>query len=828
MCSWRHAVQEYCRSVGLKPGGNMKDRKESYQQLKKKHDRLLSSINNTTEAIYCFEYELPISISLPIDVQVEQFYNGVLVECNSAFANAYGARSVEEVLGLNLTGLSGKPPSMLDDLISDFIRSEYCFIDRAITEKFFGEQERHIVNNSHAVIENRVLLRIWGSFRDVTEQKQAEKDRDSLADQLRTLLENSPDFLYFKDTNRRFVRASKTFCDLFNCSMEDIIGKKDDDLFPQHVAVDTVADDLSVIETGQPLVNREEGGGELPWVITTKLPWYDDKGKIIGLFGITRDITDRKQAEDALRESEERYRTFFETAFEAIVLMHGLVYIEANSHALELFGCSSRDQLIGKTSTDFSPKYQSDGEQSENKARRLLDLALSGYPQTFEWIHQRFDGTTFEAEISLRQTEISGEGFGLAVLRDITRRNQTQREVVNTSNLLQAVFNESNLGMVVVSFPDQQIQVVNQTAAKIFGEDIERYIGVLGSQVKPTWKLFGADGKQLGKNDHPLPLLLHGKTMSETELRLERLDGSSRWGLVRTFHVTGQDGNPTAGVITFVDITERKKAEGALQEREERYRKLVEICPDMVSVTIDGILEFVNPAFMKAYGGIDPSQFIGKKIEQFIHPDEHAKIRERIKKQLETGLPVQAKEVRLIRQDGSTFFGESAATPFSYKGTTAIQAIIRDITERKRAEEEKLSLELQVQHAQKLESMGVLAGGIAHDFNNLLVGVLGNADMALMDLNPESPVRSYIEKIQNASARLADLTQQMLAYSGKSQIVVETLDLSRLVEEMAPLLNISTTKKVDIKLETQEDLPPIKADANQITTSGHEPDHQCC
>lgn len=128
---------------------------------------------------------------------------------------------------------------------------------------------------------------------------------------MQTLLANIPDYIYFKDKNRRFVRASNSFCDLFRCNMEGIIGKKDEDLFPEEVAEETVSDDRQVIKTGIPLINKEEGGKSISgvehWVLTTKLPWRDRKGNIIGLFGISKEITHSKRAKEALRISEERY-----------------------------------------------------------------------------------------------------------------------------------------------------------------------------------------------------------------------------------------------------------------------------------------------------------------------------------------------------------------------------------------------------------------------------------------------------------------------------------------------------------------------------------------
>ncbi|QVW34630.1 PAS domain S-box protein [Geobacter sulfurreducens] len=143
-------------------------------------------------------------------------------------------------------------------------------------------------------------------------------------------------------------------------------------------------------------------------------------------------------------------------------------------------------------------------------------------------------------------------------------------------------------------------------------------------------------------------------------------------------------------------------------------------------------------------------------------------------------------------------------------------AVVRDITERKRAEEEHESLEKQLLHAQKLESLGVLAGGIAHDFNNILTAIVGNTDLALMRLNPESPVRDNLARIERAANRASDLAKQMLAYSGKGKFVIEPIDLNRLVEEMTHMLQVSISKKAVLRFNFADSLPTVDADATQL------------
>ena len=146
----------------------------------------------------------------------------------------------------------------------------------------------------------------------------------------------------------------------------------------------------------------------------------------------------------------------------------------------------------------------------------------------------------------------------------------------------------------------------------------------------------------------------------------------------------------------------------------------------------------------------------------------------------------------------------------------ANRELTREIAQRKEAEGQRRRLEEQVRHAQKLESLGVLAGGIAHDFNNILMGVLGNADLALVDLPTASPVRENLEEIRRAATRAADLCRQMLAYSGRGRFVVEPVDLSEVAREMAQMLAVSIPVNVALKYDLAEDLPAVEADVTQI------------
>ena len=173
---------------------------------------------------------------------------------------------------------------------------------------------------------------------------------------------------------------------------------------------------------------------------------------------------------------------------------------------------------------------------------------------------------------------------------------------------------------------------------------------------------------------------------------------------------------------------------------------------------------------------------------------------------------IERREYRVTCKDGTV----KTMVIFGVLVSGKVFVMFEDITALKQAAEERLSLERQLLHAQKLESLGILAGGIAHDFNNLLTAILGNADLALAELPPPSPARPLVEQIQTASLRAAELTRQMLVFAGRGELATVPLELSATVREMGQLLAASLSKKAELRLDLAEDLPPIEADPAQL------------
>lgn len=175
------------------------------------------------------------------------------------------------------------------------------------------------------------------------------------------------------------------------------------------------------------------------------------------------------------------------------------------------------------------------------------------------------------------------------------------------------------------------------------------------------------------------------------------------------------------------------------------------------------------------------------------------------------------RELFALSKDGSLIPVEVGLNPIVIDHINYVMASIMDITERKKAVDERLQLEQQFQQAQKLESLGILAGGIAHDFNNILMGIMGNTSLILEDLSRDHPLRLPLEQVQKGTQKATNLTRQLLAYAGKGTVNIIPVDISEVVKEILGLLEISISKGISLKLNLSDSLPTIMVDTAQLT-----------
>lgn len=404
--------------------------------------------------------------------------------------------------------------------------------------------------------------------------------------------------------------------------------------------------------------------------------------------------------------------------------------------------------------------------------------------------------------------------FRSSLLHEIEERRAAERQLVESEELLRLI--------------------MSSTVEAIFGINTE---GLCTFANESCLKMLGYDhiGEVLGRNMHelihyrtpeglPMPqdqcrifkTFREGGGVTVTDEFFIRRDGGSLPVEYSSYPIR-KDGVVVGAVVTWRDITERRQREEMLKISEEKFRSLVENSSDVIFVLdAKGVFRFVSPSWEKHFA-YPASEVLNHDFAPFVHTDDVGPCFEYLVKVMGTGEAAKSPIYRVHHADGS--WRSFVANGSRYLGTSGeplFLGIGRDVTDQLRADEEHLLMERQLLHAQKLESLGVLAGGIAHDFNNILTAIVGNADLALMRIGNESPVAENLRRIEQAAARAADLAKQMLAYSGKGKFVVEHMDLNRLLEEMRHMLEISISKKTVLRFNPAPALPMLEADATQM------------
>ena len=380
----------------------------------------------------------------------------------------------------------------------------------------------------------------------------------------------------------------------------------------------------------------------------------------------------------------------------------------------------------------------------------------------------------------------------LAIGQDITERMLAEDAIRESEERFRRLSDAAEEG---IAIHDQGVIVdANEALARMFGYELEELIGMYAEKLATpeTWQTI-------------LKNITAGYDKPYEGIGV-RKDGS-------TF-VCQLAGKPyqyqgkTLRVAAFRDITTLKKTEEALRESEEKYRLVVENAGEGIVVYQDGELKYYNKKIVEIMGYTE-EEYASIDHISLLHPDDKEIALERYRKRHRGEEVPDSYEVRILCKNGETKWVTVIPVVMTWQDKPATLTFIIDITERKQAEETMVRL-------QKLESLSVLAGGIAHDFNNLLMGILGYAELAKAELGPESPGRNSVERIEESALLAADITKQMLAYSGKGKFVIEPINLSRLIAEMTHLLEAVVSKKSVLKFNLEGELPAVDADATQL------------
>ncbi|WP_236075332.1 ATP-binding protein [Mariprofundus sp. EBB-1] len=290
------------------------------------------------------------------------------------------------------------------------------------------------------------------------------------------------------------------------------------------------------------------------------------------------------------------------------------------------------------------------------------------------------------------------------------------------------------------------------------------------------------------------------------------------FSLIAAYTITWRELREENSLHRILDTTSRlKHKEHALLNNKMSHRTLLDSLPHALAVHCNDRWVYCNPIAADLFGASGTEEIIGTSIYDYVQDDDLEKVKERIANMIKHARPAPVVDETIIRKDGQTIVARIQSSPVIYDGEPAFLVTAED--SRQHTSNQPLSSNDhsdRLEHAQRLESLGVLAGGIAHDFNNLLAAISGNAELARSSLDKEAEATTHIDNISDACDHAAELCKQMLAYAGKGSYELDILDLNEMVKSTGKLIRASVSSHIALKIKLAKTLPGIEGDMAQI------------
>lgn len=537
---------------------------------------------------------------------------------------------------------------------------------------------------------------------------------------------------------------------------------------------------------------RLKNGDVRDSLITTEM--IELKGKRY-FFNYTVDITDRKHAEEALRRSEEKYRIVFEKSATAnAIFAEDTTIMLVNSNFERLFGYS-REEVEGRMSwTAFVLEEHLEMMKAFNLMRRTNPDSV---PQTYEFKGKTRGGGIRNFFISVAL--IPGTTESIANLIDITERKQAEEALSESEKKLSVVF-DNTPNAITISGVDDDIIISANKGIEITGwlpEDIigKRIDSLLNLENSSIWSNFKRIIKESGK-------------LSDQQIEIIRKDGIIA-SLLMSSVIIKIDEKPF--ILTILTDISR------LRESEEKFMKVFMSAPYCIAITrlSDGMILDANMAIEKILGW-KREEFIGSKS---MDPDRNFWVvpedRDWMVADLKSGREIIQREFLFRGRDSVSRSGVYSASSISIAGESCIIFILQDVSEQRRLEDDRRKLEEHLYHSQKMDAIGQLASGVAHDFNNILTGIQGNISLMMMEYDSKHPHFRRFHQIEEQVKRGANLTRQLLGFARGGKYEVKTISINDLIRKTSQFF-IETRKDIESRLELNENVYSIEADAGQI------------
>lgn len=452
----------------------------------------------------------------------------------------------------------------------------------------------------------------------------------------------------------------------------------------------------------------------------------------------------------------------------------------------------------------------------------LFGLSRSGLLPVLPAAHPGMQLYVFAGNLLLVTAIILGWGgfiFGLASTERarvelqadkerLHRQAQEMRRIQGELRMFADALAQSHEAIFILDLQGR-ITYMNQAASRMLGYHYTEVVGRTAEEFD----------RNTGRPAHPKRILeevlAHGQWSGELELlkkNNEPFVADTSCSLVRD-----ETGTPFCMLALLRDVTQDKRMEAALRASEELHRLLANHVTDLIaSFDMQGVFMYASPA-CRTLLGYEPEELVGRSAMDFLDRDDALRYMEMAQQGVDLN-QLQRIQVKALRKDGHPVWLEITLKPLFSEEDGApreVIAVCRDIGERLRAEEERRQLDKKIQEAQRQESLSVLAGGIAHDYNNLLLSITANIELAMLELPHDSEGRHSLIKALLAAESAADLTRQLLVYTGQAHLTRERINLSRLVGDMMHLIETAVSKKVQLQPDLARDLPEFEGDPTQ-------------
>ena len=658
------------------------------------------------------------------------------------------------------------------------------------------------------VVKNELgrTVKTYGVNQDITERKRAEEEARQSEERYRTLVEESFDGIMIHN-GAKVVFANSRLCEMLGYQKEELEGMElRMTLHPDYREM--VTERAAARARGENVPSHYEvkqlrkDGTSLDTEINARL--IDVGGEKVSQIWI-RDISEQKEAQEALRRTEERYRTLVEEAFDGIMIHDGTRVLFANSRLCEMIGFT-KEEVIGQR---FWGAVETDDQRlvTDMAAARLRGEAV---PTHYEIKSRRKDGSVFDAEITARMIEMQGKPAAQVWMRDISEGKKAEEALRRSEANYRAIFESMNDAIFIHDVETGALLDANRKMSEMYGYSRDEVSRLRLRDMSAYDEQFSDEqGRQrlrLAAKGEPQVFEWHAKNK----------DGQHFWVEVNLKQAILNDRRCLLAVVR--DITDRKSAEQERENERLKFRALVDGSPfGIIMVRKDNTYEYVNPKFTEIFGYVLKDIPDGKHWMEKSWPDPEDR-REMIAAwyadlvDLERGM-IKVRTSAVTCADGTKKM-VTLRTAQLHTGEFIITC--EDITDQVRGEQERENLRHQLLHAQKIEALGTLVGGVAHDFNNLLTIILGYSELLLLDKGEDDPGAADLKKVVEAASSGAALVQRMLTFSEQTDTRLGPLNLNREIENMKELLSRTVPKMISFDLRLSEDLALIDGDTGQI------------